>query len=150
MFADIELTIGERPLPSVPKTAGFEQNGKLHAFVVGSGILQQRVIAVEPSVGENFPVKLGIRERERVVLVHDPSLSTGQRVKYMQWLARICVKRPVFATVLMLVVLVLGALGYRRLGIDQFPNIDIPVVVITTVLPGAAPEEVETDLTDKI
>lgn len=81
MFADIELTIGERPLPSVPKTAVFEQNGKLNAFVVESGILQQRVIAVEPSVGENFPVKLGIREKERVVLVHDPSLSNGQRVK---------------------------------------------------------------------
>ncbi len=68
----------------------------------------------------------------------------------MQWLARICVQRPVLASVLMLVILVLGSLGYKRLGIDQFPNIDIPVVVITTILPGAAPEEVETDLTDKI
>ena len=68
----------------------------------------------------------------------------------MQWLARICVQRPVLASVLMLVIMVLGTVGYKRLGVDQFPNIDIPVVVITTVLPGAAPDEVETDLTDKI
>jgi HAE1 family hydrophobic/amphiphilic exporter-1 len=68
----------------------------------------------------------------------------------MQWLARICVQRPVLATVLMLVIIVLGTLGYRRLGVDQFPNIDIPVVIITTALPGAAPEEIESDVTDKI
>jgi hydrophobic/amphiphilic exporter-1 (mainly G- bacteria), HAE1 family len=68
----------------------------------------------------------------------------------MQWLARICVQRPVLASVLMLVILVLGTVGYRGLGVDQFPNVDIPVVVITTTLPGAAPEEIETDVTDKI
>ncbi|HEY0469427.1 MAG TPA: efflux RND transporter permease subunit [Polyangiaceae bacterium] len=68
----------------------------------------------------------------------------------MQWLARLCVQRPVFASVLMLVILVLGTVGYRGLGVDQFPNVDVPVVVITTQLPGAAPEEIETDVTDKI
>lgn len=68
----------------------------------------------------------------------------------MQWLARICVQRPVLASVLMLVVLVLGTIGYRGLGVDQFPNVDIPIVVVTTRLPGAAPDEVETDVTDKI
>jgi hydrophobe/amphiphile efflux-1 (HAE1) family protein len=50
----------------------------------------------------------------------------------------------------MLVILVLGTVGYRGLGVDQFPNVDIPVVVITTQLAGAAPEEIETDVTDKI
>src|SRR6478735_8824364 len=68
----------------------------------------------------------------------------------MQWLARLCVQRPVLASVLMLVILVLGTVGYRGLGIDQFPNVDIPVVVVTTTLPGSAPEEIETDITDKI
>ncbi|RYZ67147.1 MAG: efflux RND transporter permease subunit, partial [Proteobacteria bacterium] len=68
----------------------------------------------------------------------------------MQWLAQICTKRPVFASVLMLVILVLGTVGYKNLGVDQFPNVDIPVVVITTMLEGAAPEEVEIDVTDKI
>jgi HAE1 family hydrophobic/amphiphilic exporter-1 len=68
----------------------------------------------------------------------------------MQWLAQICVRRPVLAAVLMLVIVVLGAAAYRGLGLDQFPNIDFPVVVVTTRLDGAAPEEVETDITDKI
>ena len=68
----------------------------------------------------------------------------------MQWLARLCVQRPVFATVLMLIVVVLGAVGYTRLGVDVFPNIDLPFVIVTTRLDGAAPEEIETEVTDKI
>ena len=68
----------------------------------------------------------------------------------MQWLARVCVKRPVFASVLMLVIVVLGAAGYTRLGLDQFPDIDVPYVVVTTRLDGAAPEEVEAEISDRI
>ena len=68
----------------------------------------------------------------------------------MQWLALVCVRRPVFAWVLMLVIVVLGVVGYTRLGVDQFPNIDIPFIIVTTRLEGASPEEVETDITDKI
>jgi hydrophobic/amphiphilic exporter-1 (mainly G- bacteria), HAE1 family len=68
----------------------------------------------------------------------------------MQWLARICVQRPVFATVLMLIIVVLGWVGYTRLGVDQFPNIDLPFVIVTTRLDGASPDEVETDITDKV
>ncbi len=68
----------------------------------------------------------------------------------MQWLAQVCVRRPVFAGVLMLVIVVLGAVGYTRLGLDQFPNIDLPFVLVTTTLEGAAPQEVETDISDKI
>lgn len=68
----------------------------------------------------------------------------------MQWLASLCVRRPVLASVIILAILVLGMVGYSRLGVDQFPNVDIPVVVVTTRLDGASPEEVELDLTDKI
>ncbi|WP_437913622.1 efflux RND transporter permease subunit [Sorangium sp. So ce302] len=68
----------------------------------------------------------------------------------MQWLARVCVKRPVFASVLMLVIVVLGVAGYTRLGLDQFPDIDVPYVVVTTRLDGAAPEEVEAEISDRI
>src|SRR6478672_5050361 len=68
----------------------------------------------------------------------------------MQWLAEICVKRPVFATVLSLVILVVGSVFYKQLGVDQYPKIDFPAVVILTRLPGAAPEDVETEITDKI
>jgi HAE1 family hydrophobic/amphiphilic exporter-1 len=68
----------------------------------------------------------------------------------MQWLAQITVKRAVFATVLMLVVLVLGMASYRSLGLDMFPNVDLPVAIVTTTQPGAAAEEIESDITDKI
>jgi HAE1 family hydrophobic/amphiphilic exporter-1 len=68
----------------------------------------------------------------------------------MQWLAELCVKRPVFAWVLILSLVVVGLFAFTRLGVDRFPNIDIPSVVITTRLPGAAPEQVETEVTDKI
>jgi len=68
----------------------------------------------------------------------------------MQWLAAICIRRPVFATVIILVLTVLGGFAYFGLGVDRFPKVEIPVIVITTVLPGAAPEEVETEVSDKI
>ncbi len=68
----------------------------------------------------------------------------------MQWLAEICVKRPIFATVLVLLVCVMGLAGYTKLGLDRFPNIDLPIVVVITRLPGAAPEDVESEITEKI
>ncbi len=68
----------------------------------------------------------------------------------MQWLASLCVRRPVFTVVVMLAISVVGIAGYFKLGLDQFPKIDFPVVVVTTRLDGAAPEEVETEITDKI
>ena len=58
----------------------------------------------------------------------------------MNWLAAICVKRPVFASVLVLVMLVFGIVGYVSLGVDQFPKVDFPTVTITTRQTGAAPE----------
>ncbi len=68
----------------------------------------------------------------------------------MQWLAALCVKRPVFATVLILSLTVVGVFSFARLGVDRFPKVDIPMIVITTVQPGAAPEQIETEITDKI
>src|SRR3954454_942064 len=68
----------------------------------------------------------------------------------MQWLASLCVKRPVFASVLILSLTVIGVLSFTKLGVDRFPKIDFPTIVITTVQPGAAPEQIETEITDKI
>jgi len=68
----------------------------------------------------------------------------------MQWLAALCVRRPVFATVLVLAVTVVGAFGYTQLGVDRFPKVDFPTITITTRQPGAAPEQVETEISDKI
>src|SRR4029078_1170495 len=68
----------------------------------------------------------------------------------MQKLAELCVRRPVFATVLILALVVVGLFAYFQLGVDRFPNVEFPFVTITTVLPGAAPEGMETEITDKI
>ena len=68
----------------------------------------------------------------------------------MQWLAALCVKRPIFASVLVLLICVVGIAGYLQLGVDRFPNVDFPIVVVTTTQPGAAPEDVETEITDKV
>ncbi len=68
----------------------------------------------------------------------------------MQWLAALCVRQPVLTWVLMLVFIVIGIFGYSSLGVDQFPKIDFPAIVVTTTENGAAPEEIETEVTDKI
>ena len=68
----------------------------------------------------------------------------------MQWLAEISIRRPVFASVLVLSLVVVGVFSYFNLGVDRFPKVEFPTVSITTRQPGAAPEDVETEITDKI
>jgi len=66
------------------------------------------------------------------------------------WFTRVSLKNPVFATMVMLAFVVLGLFSYQRLQVDQFPNVDFPVVVVSTEYPGAAPEIVESEVTKKI
>lgn len=68
----------------------------------------------------------------------------------MQKLAEICIRRPVFASVIILILLVFGIFGYQKLGLDRFPKIDAPNITVTTTYQGTAPEEIETDITDVI
>jgi HAE1 family hydrophobic/amphiphilic exporter-1 len=68
----------------------------------------------------------------------------------MQKLAEICVRRPVFATVIVLLLTVIGGFAFFTLGVDRFPKIDLPTVTVSTTLQGSAPEEMETEVTDVI
>ena len=68
----------------------------------------------------------------------------------MQWLAEVCVKRPVFATMLILSLVVVGAFSFFSLGVDLFPKIDFPTITVTVVNPGASPQEMETEITEKV
>jgi HAE1 family hydrophobic/amphiphilic exporter-1 len=68
----------------------------------------------------------------------------------MQKLAEICIKRPVFATMLILALVVVGIAGYARLGVDRVPSVDLPTVFIRASLPGAAPETMESDVAQRI
>ena len=68
----------------------------------------------------------------------------------MQWLSNIAVRRPIFASVLIAVLLVVGWVGYRSLGVDKFPKVDFPAITIVTPYTGASPGAVETDVTQKV
>ncbi|HKY60579.1 MAG TPA: efflux RND transporter permease subunit [Gemmatimonadota bacterium] len=60
------------------------------------------------------------------------------------------IRRPIFTIMLMTALVLFGVLGYRALGINQFPDVDFPTVTVTTILSGASPEVIESAVTDVI
>lgn len=68
----------------------------------------------------------------------------------MQWLAENCVKRPVFAVMLTLAMVVAGAAAYRQLGVDRFPQMDLPTISVSTLYPGASPYEIESEISQPL
>jgi HAE1 family hydrophobic/amphiphilic exporter-1 len=68
----------------------------------------------------------------------------------MQKLAEICVRRPVFAAMLILSMTVVGLFSFFSLGVDLFPKIDLPTITVTVTNPGSSPQEIETEITDKV
>ncbi|MBL8324829.1 MAG: efflux RND transporter permease subunit [Rubrivivax sp.] len=66
------------------------------------------------------------------------------------WFTRVSIANPVLATMVMLAFVVLGLFSYQRLAIDQFPNVDVPTVVVAMEYPGASPEIVEAEVTKKV
>ncbi len=66
------------------------------------------------------------------------------------WFTRVSLGNPVFATMVMLAFVVLGVFSYQRLKVDQFPEIDFPVVVVAADYPGASPEIIESEVTKKL
>ncbi|MFA7061556.1 MAG: efflux RND transporter permease subunit, partial [Pedobacter sp.] len=65
-------------------------------------------------------------------------------------LSNTSIKRPIFATVMILALVVLGIFSYRRLSVEMFPNVEFPVISVVTVFPGASPETVERELSKRI
>lgn len=68
----------------------------------------------------------------------------------MQGLAEVCIRRPVFATMLILLLVTAGAVGFAHLAVDRYPAVDLPTITVRTELPGAAPEEVEVTVSYRI
>ena len=66
----------------------------------------------------------------------------------MQKLAELCVRRPVFAVVLILLLVVVGSVGFTRLGVDRLPQVENPTVSVSVSYPGASPEAIETQITE--
>lgn len=68
----------------------------------------------------------------------------------MYWLAEVCVKRPVFALMLITALVVAGIVAFPSLGVDRFPNMDLPQIYVSTTYVGAAAEEVESEVSSVI
>lgn len=68
----------------------------------------------------------------------------------MQWLAETCVKRPVFAVMIVMAMVVAGGTAYLQLGIDRFPRMDLPTVMVSASYPGASPDEIESEISQPI
>jgi HAE1 family hydrophobic/amphiphilic exporter-1 len=68
----------------------------------------------------------------------------------VQKLAEVCIRRPVFAAMLILALVVVGAASYQRLGVDRFPSVDLPTVSVETSLLGASTEEVEAEISQPV
>jgi HAE1 family hydrophobic/amphiphilic exporter-1 len=68
----------------------------------------------------------------------------------MQKLAEVCIRRPVFASMLILSLVVVGLASYSKLGVDRFPAVDLPTVRVNTRLPGASPAEVESQISQPL
>lgn len=66
------------------------------------------------------------------------------------WLTRISVQNPVFATMMMASLLVVGLFAYFKLSVEQFPDVEFPIIVVNTSYPGATPESVESEVTRPI
>ncbi|QEY62485.1 efflux RND transporter permease subunit [Metapseudomonas lalkuanensis] len=65
-------------------------------------------------------------------------------------LSDVCIRRPVFATVLSLILVLLGLLAYQRLAVREYPNIDVPIVTVNVIYPGASPEIMESQVAQPI
>lgn len=81
MFTEVALNIGEESLPALPKSAVFEENGKLNAFVVKDGILEQRVVQPAVTQDGHVSVRRGIKVGEQVVIAEVDKLENGQAVR---------------------------------------------------------------------
>ena len=68
----------------------------------------------------------------------------------MHALAALCIRRPVFASMLVLALVVVGAAAWTGLGVDRFPSVDLPTLRVRTVLPGASPEEIEVQVSQRV
>src|SRR6266496_2700900 len=66
------------------------------------------------------------------------------------WITRVSIRNPVFATMFMVGIAVLGLFAYNRLRVEQLPDVSLPYVLVLTNYPGASPEVVENDVTKPI
>ena len=138
-----------------PAAAVRTVSGTSRVFVVAGDTAEERIVTIGQPLGDLVEITNGLKAGEKVATSNVDAVGRrrpGRRRSrcVMQWLAELCVRRPVFASVLILSLVVVGAFAFGQLGIDRLPKVDFPTVTVTTRLPGAAPEQVESEVTDKV
>ena len=78
-----------------------------------------------------------------------PSTQPRERNTVLK-LTDICIQRPVFATMLISSLVLLGVTGYSQLNIDRFPKVEVPTVTVRTAMPGASSEQIEAQVTHRL
>ena len=170
MFATVRITReGGAVGVFAPKAAVYNDQAtqSYRAFVIQEGIIKLRVVQLGTEESDWYQILSGLEADETVATSSLEQLYEGAKVRlrsksdfglwtadfghsFMQWLAQICVHRPVFATVIVLFLTVVGGFSFFTLGVDRFPKIDLPTISVSTSNPGAAPEEMESEITDII
>ena len=149
--ADIVVEAGQQ-IVTVPRNSIVTFAGIEKVLMVAQGQIFEKRVRTGRRVGEQVEITEGISAGNQVIvqpgnLVAGAARDSGE---LMQKLAEISIRRPVFASMIILALVVVGAASYFRLGVDRFPSVDLPNVSVRTTLPGASPEEVETIISQPI
>ncbi len=149
--ADIVIEAGQKivtvPRDSIITFAGIEKV----LMVVEEKAVEKRV-RTGRRIGEQVEITEGIVAGNQVIVQPGNLVAGAARngSELMQKLAEVSIRRPVFASMIILALVVVGVASYFRLGVDRFPSVDLPTVSVRTTLPGASPEEVETIISQPI
>ena len=150
--ADIVLA-GDLRVVTVPATAIVTFAGVEKVLTVDKGRAVEVRVTTGRRLGDRVEIVTGIKAAGTPVVGQPGSLTEGQPVTVSPShaeLAEVCIRRPVFAAMLVLSLVVVGAASYARLGVDRFPAVDVPTVSVRTELGGASAEEVESQVTREI
>ena len=160
MSATVSVILSERSdALTVPSEAVFVEGGQAFVFVVRPDSVVTRTPVVlgtrQPGTVE---VSAGLADGQQVVRAGHQKLFAGAKVmpvgggragrRGAMKLSEISIQRPVFATVMSLAIVLLGFISFTRLPVREYPDIDPPIVSVTTFYRGASPSVVETEITD--
>ena len=149
-FAHVTMSLGHDRALFIPNSAVLRYAGVARVFIFKDGAVRSREITTGSAEGDQIEIISGLKQGEKVVISDVDRLADGTPVVgegAVVILADLCVRRPVFATMFVGVLVVLGWFSYERLGVDLYPKVDMPMVMVQTYLPGAAPEETEARVT---
>ena len=139
----LETSLVEQVM-TIPYAAMQYRYGVYRAFAVEGDRLEARELKTGDRVGDRMEILDGLEHGDRVAVTDVDTLTdgmTGRGRRRVAMLSELCVRRPVFATMLVMSLVVLGLFSFRDLGVDLFPKADPAQVNVSLRLPGASPDE---------